>query len=195
MTSPEDSPEGSDLACSVAAALARVREGETEAFAIVVKAYQRRLLSLCVAMLGELGAAEEVTQDAFTRAFRYLESFDIRRPFYPWLAKIAVRLVQQYKVQRQLSELPLTAEIDRAGSKEHPLAGMIRDERAHALWAAVLRLPERERAAVVLHFRQELTVQETASALGVTAGTVKTLLFRSRRHLRERLTGTQEKKS
>jgi RNA polymerase sigma-70 factor (ECF subfamily) len=195
MTSPEDSSEGSNLAGSVAAALARVREGETEAFAIVVKAYQRRLLSLCVAMLGDLGAAEEVTQDAFTRAFRYLESFDIRRPFYPWLAKIAVRLVQQYKVRRQTSELRSTVEIDLAGPKEHPLATMIRDERGQQLWAAVLQLPERERAAVVLHFRQELTVQETANALGVTAGTVKTLLFRARRHLRERLAGTQEKKS
>ena len=195
MTSPEDSSEGSDLASSVAAALARVREGETEAFAIVVKAYQRRLLSLCVAMLGDLGAAEEVTQDAFTRAFRYLESFDIRRPFYPWLAKIAVRLVQQYKVRRQTSDLPLTAEIDRAGSRDHPLTTMIQDERANKLWSAVLGLPDRERAVVILYFRQELTVQETANALGVTAGTVKTLLFRARRHLRERLTGTQEKKS
>jgi RNA polymerase sigma-70 factor (ECF subfamily) len=116
-----------------------------------------------------------------------LESFDPRRPFYPWLAKIAIRAAQQYKVRRRASDLPLTADIDQAGSKDHPLTSLIQEERAHELWATVLELPERERASVILFFRQELTVQETANAFGVTAGTVKTLLFRARRHLRERL--------
>jgi RNA polymerase sigma-70 factor (ECF subfamily) len=185
MTSREES--------SVADAVARVQGGESEAFSIVVKAYERRLLSLCLALLGDFPAAEEVTQEAFIRAFRYLDTFVLRRPFYPWLAKITVRLVQQHRSRRRTPELPLTVDIDRVGPTDHPLITLIQDERTHELWATVLELPERERAAVILFYRQELTLRETAHALGVTSGTVKTLLFRARRHLRKSLPERQRR--
>jgi len=191
MTSAEGSSGTSDLATSVSYAVARVQGGETEAFAVVVKAYERRVLSLCLALLGEFTAAEEVTQEAFIRAFKYLDSFAPGLPFYPWLAKIAVRLAQEHKSRRRTAELPLTVDIDRAGSTNHPLSRLIQDEQAHALWTTVLELPARERAAVILFYRQELTLRETAHALGVTSGTVKTLLFRARQHLRKYLTKSQ----
>lgn len=187
MTAPEETSKASDLSASVADAVARVRRGEVEAFTFVVKAFERRLLNLCLALLGDFAAAEEVAQDSFVRAFRYLDSFAPGRPFYPWLAKIAVRLVQEHRARRRTHELPLTSDADRAGSMDHPLTALIQDERAKALWVAVLELPERERAAVILFYRQELNVSETAGVLGVAAGTVKTLLFRARRHLRESL--------
>jgi len=193
MTSLEEPSRVSDIATSVADAVARVRGGETEAFAVVVKAYERRLLSLCLALLADLAAAEEVTQEAFIRAFRYLDTFDLRLPFYPWLAKITVRLAQQHSHRRRTPELPLTVDIDRADSMDHPLTLLVQDERAHQLWATVLELPASERAAVILFYRQELTVRETARVLGVTSGTVKTLLFRARRHLRKSLAENQRR--
>ena len=159
------------------------------------RARQRRLLSLCFAWLKNYTAAEEVTQEAFIRAFKYLDTFDSRRPFYPWLAKITVRLVQQHKIQQQTPELPLQVNPHDADSAVHPLTTLIRDERAHALWAAVLQLPLRERAAVILFYRHELTVQQTATSLGVTTGTVKTMLFRARKHLRRSLAFDQRRKT
>jgi RNA polymerase sigma-70 factor (ECF subfamily) len=64
------------------------------------------------------------------------------------------------------------------------LAALIADERGRRLWQAVSALPSGERTAVILYYRDELAVGDIARALGVTAGTIKTLLFRARRHLR-----------
>jgi RNA polymerase sigma-70 factor (ECF subfamily) len=65
---------------------------------------------------------------------------------------------------------------------------LIGDEGRRALWAAVAALSSGERTSVLLYYRDDLPVGDIARALGVTAGTIKTLLFRARRHLRERLT-------
>jgi len=72
-------------------------------------------------------------------------------------------------------------------TRDDPLRTVIADEESARLWQAVQGLPGGERAAVMLFYRQELKVQEAASVLGVSSGTVKTLLFRARRHLREAL--------
>ncbi len=68
-----------------------------------------------------------------------------------------------------------------------PLQGMIAEDRARRLWLAVESLTTRERVVVVLFYQQELTVREVADNLGVSTGTVKTLLFRARRRLRSML--------
>jgi RNA polymerase sigma-70 factor, ECF subfamily len=83
---------------------------------------------------------------------------------------------------------------DRGASAE-ALATLITDERARQLWQAVARLSSGERTAVILHYRDEMAVRDIARALGVTSGTVKTLLFRARRHLRERMTPIQRETS
>jgi RNA polymerase sigma-70 factor (ECF subfamily) len=66
-------------------------------------------------------------------------------------------------------------------------AALIADEHARRLWQAVAALPSGERTAVMLHYRDGLAIGEVARALGVAPGTIKTLLFRARRHLREQL--------
>src|SRR6185295_1699811 len=70
-----------------------------------------------------------------------------------------------------------------------PLASLLEGEASSRLWQSVAALPAGERAAVVLHYRDEMPVRDVARTLGVTSGTIKTLLFRARRHLRERLAG------
>ena len=67
------------------------------------------------------------------------------------------------------------------------LAGLVAGERRRELWDAVASLSSGERTAVMLFYRDEMAVGDVARALGVTTGTIKTLLFRARRHLRERL--------
>ena len=72
-------------------------------------------------------------------------------------------------------------------ARDDPLGTVIADEESRRLWDAVQGLPGGERAAVLLFYRQELKIREAARLLGVSSGTVKTLLFRARRHLREAL--------
>jgi RNA polymerase sigma-70 factor (ECF subfamily) len=152
--------------------------------------YQGRLFGLVLMMVRDPGGAEEVTQDAFVRAYTHVHEYDEHRPFYPWLASIAVRLSQNWlrrhghTVRREGASLDSTREPSAAANI---LGSLITDERSRWLWQAVAALPSGERTAVFLYYREDMTVADIARALGVTTGTIKTLLFRARRHLRGRL--------
>ncbi len=168
-------------------AVRAVRGGDTAAFGRVVERYQRRLFALLLILTREPSAAEELAQDAFVRAFTHLDAYDERRPFYPWLATIAVRLAQNWLTRRgrlAAREGPTPAPDIDNGMAADPLDALIADEHGRRLWRMVAVLPSGERAAVLLYYRQEMSVRDIAHALGVTSGTVKTLLFRARVHLR-----------
>lgn len=174
-------------ASAVGRAVRAVRQGDTQAFAPLVERYQRRLFGLALMLTRQPSAAEEVAQDAFVRAFTHLDAYDERRPFYPWLATIAVRLAQNWLTRnarvaaREGREVE--ADLDSAVVSD-PLVALIADERDRWLWRSVAALPSGERTAVILYYRQEMSVRDIASALGVTGGTVKTYLFRARQRLR-----------
>jgi RNA polymerase sigma-70 factor, ECF subfamily len=163
---------------------------DPEAFGRLVQTYQGRLFGLVLMMVRQPAGAEEVAQDAFVRAYAHLDHFDETRPFYPWLASIAVRLAQNWlrrhgrTVRREGRPLEDAKEPAESGTV---LTALIDDERGRALWRAVAALPSGERSAVILYYRDEMAVRDIARALGVTTGTIKTLLFRARRHLRGRL--------
>jgi RNA polymerase sigma-70 factor (ECF subfamily) len=188
------SPPGSDPIAARAAVLA-VRGGDVDAFARLVELYQRRLFGLALMLTREPAAAEEVAQDAFVRAFTHLAAYDERRPFYPWLATIAVRLAQNWMYRRaRAAEREGVALEQGADAGVDPLEALIADESSRRLWRSVAALPPGERTAAILHYRQEMSVHEIARALGVTDGTVKTLLFRARQKLRRSATAAQQGK-
>lgn len=171
----------------------RVRAGDVDAFGQIVKGYERRVFALAVMILRNREGADDVTQDAFVRAFERLDLYDVRRPFYPWLATITVRLSRNWLARHSPGarrETPIQPESSAyASAAPAALDVLVAEDEGRHLWRLVERLPLGERTAVVLHYRQELSVNEVASAIGVTAGTVKTLLFRARQHLRASLAG------
>lgn len=163
---------------------------DPEAFGRLVQTSQGRLFGLVLMMVRQPAGAEEVAQDAFVRAYTHLDHYDETRPFYPWLASIAVRLAQNWLRRHARTErregTPLESAPEPAATAA-ALTALIDDERGRELWQAVAALPSGERTAVVLYYRDEMAVRDIARALGVTTGTIKTLLFRARRHLRGRL--------
>lgn len=180
----------------VRAAVLAVRRGDRDAYGAIVRLYERRVFALALMMTRDAAGAEEIAQDALVRAFVHLDAYDLRRPFYPWLSTIAVRLAQNWLVRRTRSGRERTGLESNDAAVETPdaLVSLIDDEQDRALWRAVSALPSGERTAVILHYRQGLSVAEIAAALGVTAGTVKTQLFRARRSLRMKLAPVQEGK-
>lgn len=169
-----------------------VRSGARDAFSELVGRYQGRLFGLVLMMVRERPDAEEVTQEAFVRAFTRLDYYDDHRPFYPWLATIAVRLAQNWLRQHTRTVRREGTRLDDApepGEKAAALTQLMANERTRHIWEAVADLPSGERTAVVLYYRDEMAVGDIARALGVSTGTIKTLLFRARRRLRERLGG------
>ena len=176
-------------------AVGLVRAGKRNGFARIVEIYRQRLYGLAIMMLGDPAEAEELVQDAFVRAYTRLALYDETRPFYPWLATIAVRLAQtrlRFRQRRPVEPLErLENDGEGAGRAEHPdesvedpLEELITAESARRLWARVSALPSGQRTAVMLYYRQEMKVGEIATALGVSEGTVKTMLFRARKKLR-----------
>lgn len=167
-----------------------VLAGDRDAFVHLVKAYQRRLFGLALMMVREPDVAEEVAQDTFVRAFVHLRAYDASRAFYPWLAAIAVRLAQNRMrqrgrtVRRQGVSLD---DVDEPAAAASALSTLITDEQSRRMWRAVASLPTGERTAALLYYRDGLPVRDIAMALSVSPGTIKTLLFRARRHLRERV--------
>lgn len=176
---------------AVRAAVGAVRRGDSDAFGGIVERYQRRLFGLALMMTRDPSGAEEIAQDAFVRAFVHLDRYDDARPFYPWISTIAVRLAQNWLVRRTLAGAREGTELDPdltiAADRVDSLAALITDDRDRRLWHSVSALPSGERTVVILYYRQDMSVRDIASALGVTSGTVKTLLFRARRRLRHTL--------
>lgn len=173
--------------CDDRVAVLAVRAGNPEAFGRLVRSYQKRLFGLALMMVRDPSGAEEVTQDAFVRAYTRLDHYDERRPFYPWIATIAARLAQNW-LRRPAREVEWDDASDRAlesdTASDDPLNELITEENRQRLWRSVAALSSGERTAVFLYYRQEMDVKDVARVLGVTAGTVKTLLFRARRKLR-----------
>ena len=185
-------------AATVQSAVAAVRRGDRQAFAVIVELYQRRLFGLALMMTRDPSGADEVVQDAFVRAFQHLDAYDTRRPFYPWISTIAVRLAQNWLVRRarvhSREGTEIDAEHDAASTGGDPLTALIVDERDRRLWQSVAALPSGERTAVILYYRQDMTVEQIAFAMGISGGTVKTMLFRGRQKLRRALADLSPRK-
>jgi RNA polymerase sigma-70 factor (ECF subfamily) len=176
-------PNEPDRERDVGDAVGAVRAGDARAFATVVDRFQGPVMTLCYAVLRDRQAAEELAQDVFVTAYRRLGTFDVRRPMKPWLVKIAYRLAQQ-RWRTRAREAARREEAARAWRRDRldpgPAEQVSADERSEVLWRAVSGLPMAQRTAVVLYYRENLTVAEVAEAMGVSPGAVKTHLFRAR---------------
>jgi RNA polymerase sigma-70 factor, ECF subfamily len=184
---PDDPAAEPDIAHAVQAVLA----GQPNAFALIVQRFQDSVMTVATGLLRDRQAAAELTQDVFVRAYERLPSFDASRPMKPWLVKIGYRLAQD-RWRRQAAEGNLQQSASGVAVRRQPeknaLDALVQDERDRALWRRVEALPLAERTAVILYYREGLSVDEVAQVADVTAGTVKTLLFRARSHLRSLMT-------
>jgi RNA polymerase sigma-70 factor (ECF subfamily) len=181
-------PDVSESEPGIAAAVLAVRAGHVHAYAIIVKQFQTSLTTLCTAIMRNRQAGEELAEDVFVRAYQKLDSFDVRRPMKPWLARIACRMAQQgwrtVTRERRL-RLVASAQRDRADREESPSDLVLARERSRLLWRCVAALPMAQRTAVVFYYREGLSVDEAAELMGISPGTVKTHLFRARTEIKE----------
>ncbi len=175
----------------MAEAVTQVLAGQADAFARIVRRFQTPLMSLGMAMLRDPQAAEELTQDAFVRAYRHLQSFDTQRPMFPWLARIAYRLACD-RLRNRSQAIELTAEAAIPAPTSHdPLMDLVAEERGRQLWRSVHKLAEGERVSVLLYYREAMTVEQVAQVMEVSTGTVKTQLYRARIRLRKMMEETE----
>jgi RNA polymerase sigma-70 factor (ECF subfamily) len=164
--------------------IARASAGDHDAFRALVERYQAAVHNLAYRMLGDREEAEDAAQETFVRIYRQLARYDPGRRFSTWALAIATHHCIDQLRRRRPPPVPLAgvvpwARSTEAGPERAALDGEARDE----IQLLLRRLPERDRAVLVLRYWQGLSGAEIAAALGVPEGTVKTRLYHARKAL------------
>ena len=149
--------------------------------------YQRDVYRLCYRYVNNHEDANDVAQEVFLRAYRAIGRFRGDSAFSTWLYRIAVNTCLNFRAARRpaAGELPETLPDPRPGAQTN----VEEDERSRRVREAVSRLPEKQRATVILKVYHDLTHEEVAGILGATVGTVKANLFHALGNLKKSLGG------
>jgi RNA polymerase sigma-70 factor, ECF subfamily len=161
----------------------RSREGDLEAFAALVKRYQRMIDALAYRMTGSLHDAADVSQEVFLQAHRRLSGFEGRAKFSSWLHRIAVNICLDWR-RAEARRCEVYTQWASAQENGPPLSEDASTELSRRVQAALLKLPARQRAAVVLTTYDGLSHADAAKALGCSETTVSWRLFTARRKLK-----------
>jgi RNA polymerase sigma-70 factor (ECF subfamily) len=167
--------------------------GDRAAFAELMQRHQSWVRSLMVAFVRHEAQAEDLTQEAFCRAFQHADTYAGRGHFVAWLKRVAVNLAKD-SLRRQahgpstcvpFHECEETAVADHRFEPMMALAsGALRDD----LRAAIQALPDEQRLPVVMHYFGDMALQDIAWAMKCPVGTVKSRLFYALRRVRQTLT-------
>ena len=168
--------------------IASAKNGDTRAFGQLVRTHQGFALRVAYLVVRDPSEAEDVTQDAFVKAYRSLDRFRAEAPFRPWLLRIvrneALNRVRSTKrrdsLALQISSDPVSG--DAAPSPEAEV--MSQDERGRLL-GLIEDLPERYRRVIVHRYLLDLSEEETSEILGLPLGTVKSRSSRALQRLRK----------
>jgi RNA polymerase sigma-70 factor, ECF subfamily len=171
-------------------AMERVLEGPPN-FQDVVRDYKRGVFALAYDLTGNRHDAEDLVQEVFIKAHRGLASFRGDSGLYAWLRRITVNTHLNKRRKKALSFMRLFGDVEESktwsGSEPSPADGAeAGDTRLH-IDRALSVLSPRERTAFVMRHYHEQSTREVAEAMGIAAGTVKSLLFRATGKLRDSL--------
>jgi len=178
--------------------VAQSREGDTAAFAELVRRYEGKIFRLAQHVTQNREDAEDVLQETFLKAYEHLDQFKGDSKFYTWIVRIAVNQALM-KLRRRKSDksVSLDEQIDTgednitreiAAWDEDPEQRFSREELGGILDTAIESLEPPYRSVFVLRDIDELSTEETAEALGLSIPAVKSRLLRARLQLREKLT-------
>ena len=164
------------------------RNGHPDRFRVLVNRYRRQVLSICYRMVGRWHEAEELAQQTFVDAFCKLETFDVGRPFQPWLCRIAVNNCKDYFKSKKRSEIPTDFDFSsqsgfQATGWDDPERRQLSRERVELLHKALLTLPIKYREVLILKDIEELAYKEIHAMLGLPITTLKIRVIRARRKL------------
>jgi RNA polymerase sigma-70 factor (ECF subfamily) len=168
-----------------AALIRRVRAGDSSAFDQLVREYMRSAYVVAYRVVGHREDAEDLVQESFLAAYQYLDSFDVERPFGPWLARIVVN--RGANLRRSRTRRATEPETDGVSSAPSALEESTRRETREVLTRALAALSERQRLIVTWFDVDGLTSTEIGERLELAPGTVRWHLHEARRTLRAAL--------
>lgn len=159
--------------------------GNLFAFEEMVKRYQRRVYAVARRIVQRHDVADDVAQETFLRAYQALSSFDLQRPFGPWICRIAANLAVNHvrSPEAREQELP-EGHHETPSMAADPLRGVLEGEAQRVFHDALASLPAEQRAVLVLRVVEDFSYREIADALQLEMGTVMSRLARAREKLR-----------
>ncbi|MGB3903896.1 MAG: sigma-70 family RNA polymerase sigma factor [Anaerolineae bacterium] len=167
----------------------RIQEGDLDAFETLYHKYKNELYRTALVITSDRGAAEELLQDCFLRAYDHMDSVDGCSSLRPWLHRIIVNLSYNWVAKKRLRLTSLEDVFDRllVVSRTSPERAFEREELLRVVDEAVRSLSMPQRAVVVLFHLQGFSLAEIAYVLDCPVGTVKSRLHNARKALRQRL--------
>ena len=174
----------------------RIKKGDKQAFDLLFSRYQHKILNLVSRYLRDQQDVEDVTQEAFIKAFRALPRFRGESAFYTWLYRIAINTAKNHLVARSRRPPGVDVDVDDAEfmdgtdvlrDSESPEAALSRDQLAKVINATLSELPDDLRSAVTLREFDGLTYEQIAEIMDCPVGTVRSRIFRAREAIDQRI--------
>jgi RNA polymerase sigma-70 factor (ECF subfamily) len=178
----------------------RVRDGDERSFAVLLEKHRNPVIHFVFRMVQDRAVAEELSQEVFLRVYRSRGSYEPTAKFTTWLFRIATHLALNWlrdgrherthqrldapRLTEKDGELQVREVSDKSPSVEQR---MVYETRLQEVRDAIGLLPEKQRAAVLMHKYQEMEYSQIASILDCSESAVKSLLFRAYETLRARL--------
>lgn len=169
----------------------RVKDGDSDAFSSLVVKYHRGVYNLAYRYTGNQEDAMDVTQETFLRAYRNIDSFQLGKPFKPWIFRIArnVCIDRGRKLGRSLPEESLEGNVITQVRASSPAPGpeQVYDKRElrEILEDAIRQLDEGYRELIILFHLEGLSIKECSEITGLKGTVIKNRLYRGRQALRK----------
>lgn len=173
----------------------RVREGDDSSFALLLDRHRRPVVRFMYRMVQNQAVSEELAQEVFLRVYRSRERYEPAAKFTTWLYRISMHVALNWIRNRKSERAQTSLDHGPIQGKEvqvddgHPTTeqDLLYQARLQEIRSAVESLPEKQRAAVLMHKFEELDYSSIAKALGCSESALKSLLFRAYETLRSRL--------
>ena len=177
--------------------VARAQRGDKQAFALLVEKYQRKLARLLSRFIRDASEVEDVTQEAFIKAYRALPAFRGDSAFYTWLYRIGINTAKNYLMALG-RRAPTSTEVEADAAEGFEEGEQLRDintpesvllskEIAATVHATIEQLPGELRTAIQLREIEGMSYEDIARIMECPIGTVRSRIFRAREAIAERL--------
>jgi RNA polymerase sigma-70 factor (ECF subfamily) len=177
--------------------VARAQQGDKQAFNLLVEKYQRKLTRLLSRFIRDQAEVEDVTQEAFIKAYRALPAFRGDSAFYTWLYRIGINTAKNY-LMAMGRRAPTSTEVDAEDAEGFDEGEQLRDintpeslllsnEIAETVNSAIEQLPEELRRAIQMREIEGMSYEDIAQAMDCPIGTVRSRIFRAREAIAEKL--------
>jgi RNA polymerase sigma-70 factor (ECF subfamily) len=177
----------------------RVKSGDQQAFNLLVRKYERKVVRLISRLVRDPAEVEDVAQEAFIKVYRALPQFRGDSAFYTWLYRIAVNTAKNHLVAQGRRPIPLSDTLsededgesfgreDVVSDNQTPDAELLSRQIAETVNRAIEALPQDLRTAVTLREIEGLSYEEIAEAMNCPIGTVRSRIFRAREAIAQQL--------